>query len=378
MPAELQLDLDMIPKLTGLIYDAVAVPSGWQVFLEAFMCAVNAERGAFSIRDVDRDEFSAVCWHGWPEELLKLYNEHYASIDPWRTGSARLPEGEVGTDEDVCPRPVMEASAAYREFYAPHNAIHGMGGTVLMSATAQSLIAVVRGAGSGPFAKRELAILKVLIPHLKRAVLLYGQMVAMRRQLSLFTDHLNRYSHAYFVTDAEGRIQYANASAQEIVNARDGITLEQGRIAIASTRQNSAFRKAVLEVASGLGSLRRLEIQRPSHRDPYRLILMPVGDSGEIPLGVSVPAVSILAIDTSSRPEPDVPLLCELLSLTPAEARVAGKLALGRSLEEIAADLGISLETARTHAKRALSKTGTERQGELISLILRSVPLRRP
>jgi DNA-binding CsgD family transcriptional regulator/PAS domain-containing protein len=377
MPGEFQLDFDTILKLTGLIYDAVAGPSGWQAFLEAFMCAVNAERGAFSIRDVDRDEFSGVCWHGWPEELMAIYNERYAAIDPWRTGSAQLPEGGVGTDEDVCPRQILEASAAYREFYAPNNAIHGMGGTILASATAQSLIAVVRGADGGPFGERELGLLRVLMPHLKRAALLYGQFGAMRRRLAMFTDHLDRYSHAYFIADAEGRILYGNASAQEIVNARDGIALEHGRLAIASRAQGSAFRQAVTEIASGDGSLRRLAINRLSHRDPYRLILMPVKDSGEIPLGVSVPAVSILAIDTSLRPEPDVPLLCELFSFTPAEARVAGKLALGRSLEEIAVELGISLETVRTHAKRALSKTGTDRQGELISLILRSVPLRQ-
>jgi hypothetical protein len=35
------------------------------------------------------------------------------------------------------------------------------------------------------------------------------------------------------------------------------------------------------------------------------------------------------------------------------------------------------VETVRTHVKRLLSKTGTDRQGELIALILRSVPLNR-
>jgi len=377
MPTEFKADLDTILKLTGLIYDAVAGPSGWQAFLEAFIHAVKAGHGAFSIRDVERDEFSAVCWHGWPEDLMAIYNERYAATDPWNIGAAQIPEGFVGADEAVCPRHVMEPSAAYREFYAPNKGIHGMGGKILASATAQSLIAVVRGVEHGPFGERELGLLRVLMPHLKRAALLYGQFGAMRRQLSMFTDHLDRYSHAYFIADAEGRILYANASAQEIANARDGIALEHGRLAIASTGQGSALRKAVSEIATGKGSLRRMIIHRPSHRDPYRLILMPVKDSGEIPLGVSVPAVSILAIDTSLRPEPDVPLLCELFSFTPAEARVAGKLALGRSLEEIAVELGISLETVRTHAKRALSKTGTDRQGELISLILRSVPLRQ-
>ena len=299
MPGEYQLDLDTILKLTGLIYDAVAEPSGWQAFLEAFMCAIQAERGAFSIRDVDRDDFSGVCWQGWPDDLMALYNERYAAIDPWRTGTAQLPEGVVGTDEDVCPRHIMELSAAYREFYAPNNGIHGMGGTILASATAQSLIAVVRGAELGPFRERELGLLRALMPHLKRAALLYGQFSSMRRQVSMFTDHLDRYSHAYFIADAEGRILYANALAREIVNARDGLALEHGRMAIASTAQGPAFRKAVMEIAAGNSSLRRLAVDRPSQRDPYRLILMPVRDSGEIPLGVAVPAVSILAIDTS-------------------------------------------------------------------------------
>jgi DNA-binding CsgD family transcriptional regulator len=103
---------------------------------------------------------------------------------------------------------------------------------------------------------------------------------------------------------------------------------------------------------------------------------MPVEDSGSIPLGVSVPTMSILVVDAESRPEPDVPILCELFSLTAAEARVAGNLALGLSIKEIAASLGISVETVRTHIKRTFAKTGTERQGELISLILRSTPLR--
>jgi DNA-binding CsgD family transcriptional regulator len=105
---------------------------------------------------------------------------------------------------------------------------------------------------------------------------------------------------------------------------------------------------------------------------------MPVEDSGAIPLGVSVPGVSILVVDAELRQEPNLPLLCELYALTPAEARVAGKLALGQSVEEIATESGVALATARTHIKRILSKTGTQRQGELISLIFRSAPMSRP
>jgi DNA-binding CsgD family transcriptional regulator len=94
-------------------------------------------------------------------------------------------------------------------------------------------------------------------------------------------------------------------------------------------------------------------------------------------LGISLPAVAVLIIDSEAQSEPDLAILRELFSLTPAEARVAGRLVLGLSVKEIAAEARISVETVRTHVKRILSKTSTDRQGELISLMLRSVPFRR-
>ncbi|MEW6430196.1 MAG: LuxR C-terminal-related transcriptional regulator [Myxococcota bacterium] len=67
---------------------------------------------------------------------------------------------------------------------------------------------------------------------------------------------------------------------------------------------------------------------------------------------------------------PDVATLEERFELTRAEARVARRLAMGRSLKHIAKDLGISPETARTHAKRAMQKTQTHRQAELVAVVL--------
>jgi DNA-binding CsgD family transcriptional regulator len=67
---------------------------------------------------------------------------------------------------------------------------------------------------------------------------------------------------------------------------------------------------------------------------------------------------------------PTVALLAERFELTRAEARVARRLAMGRSLKHIAKELEISSETARTHAKRAMQKTQTHRQAELVSVVL--------
>lgn len=69
----------------------------------------------------------------------------------------------------------------------------------------------------------------------------------------------------------------------------------------------------------------------------------------------------------------DPEVLVQRLALTPAEARVAAGLARGgRTLEQVAADLGIARSTAAFHLRNIFAKTGTNRQADLVALVLRS------
>jgi DNA-binding CsgD family transcriptional regulator len=56
----------------------------------------------------------------------------------------------------------------------------------------------------------------------------------------------------------------------------------------------------------------------------------------------------------------------QLYGLTLGEARVAHQLVLGRSPRDAAAELGIGVETVRTHVKNILPKVGCHRQVELV------------
>ena len=63
--------------------------------------------------------------------------------------------------------------------------------------------------------------------------------------------------------------------------------------------------------------------------------------------------------------------LRRLYGLTDAEIEVAIELASGRTPQEIALHRGSSLATVRVQIKRALTKTGTHRQGDIIGLVSR-------
>jgi len=60
-----------------------------------------------------------------------------------------------------------------------------------------------------------------------------------------------------------------------------------------------------------------------------------------------------------------------VFGLTRAEAKFARLLVTGKSVAECAGELGVSIHTARSHLKKAMAKTGTNRQGALIGVLLR-------
>jgi DNA-binding CsgD family transcriptional regulator len=62
--------------------------------------------------------------------------------------------------------------------------------------------------------------------------------------------------------------------------------------------------------------------------------------------------------------------LRELYTLTAVEARLATRLSQGQSVEEAAAEMGVTVNTARAYLKRIYSKIGVRRQSDLIRRLL--------
>jgi DNA-binding CsgD family transcriptional regulator len=68
-------------------------------------------------------------------------------------------------------------------------------------------------------------------------------------------------------------------------------------------------------------------------------------------------------------------LVAQLHGLTSTEAALATAIAEGHTLAEFAIVRGCTELTARTHLKRILDKTGTNRQPELVRVLLTSVAM---
>lgn len=84
----------------------------------------------------------------------------------------------------------------------------------------------------------------------------------------------------------------------------------------------------------------------------------------------TLPHVALFLSPPSGAKKVSEVLLTDLFDLTPTEARVAAILTRGARPQEAADELGVSQTTIAFHIRNLLQKTGTNRQTDLIALIL--------
>lgn len=175
---------------------------------------------------------------------------------------------------------------------------------------------------------------------------------------------LDRISCGAVVLDHQGRMVACNELAQthlrEVEQAHGG-------------SQNKTWARDLL---------RNLEdAERRGEVGPARVVRKPGGRpllacKWSFPLSEGEAGPVLILIDPDQSPEPGVGLLKNLFGLSGAEARLASRLTSGRSLEDLARELNITLGTTRAHLRSIFVKTRTNRQSELVALLNRIALLR--
>ena len=115
-----------------------------------------------------------------------------------------------------------------------------------------------------------------------------------------------------------------------------------------------------------------LRVRRPSGKGDFGLVIRPVPRSAWSE-GQSSPTVAVFVSAPEVQSQTSELVIKQLFDFTPAESRLALRLAGGQSLAEACEELCISQNTARAQLKTIFAKSGVTRQAELVRLILRSV-----
>lgn len=178
---------------------------------------------------------------------------------------------------------------------------------------------------------------------------------------------LDKLDRGVVLLDARGRVLDANSLAARVLEAGDGMALRSGRFAFADAALDLRLSRMIAQYGGGAAGGTAAIAARVSRSGgaSYRVVVTPVPrDADER----DVAFVALIYAPDEQR-EISTDVLRELYALTPAQAQVARSLFSGRSVEESAAALNLSLNTVRTHLKQIFTRCEVQSQAELLHLL---------
>lgn len=176
---------------------------------------------------------------------------------------------------------------------------------------------------------------------------------------------------ATLILDQRGGVIFANSACEAMLQSKDGIAVRGGKLCGSTLADTLRVQAAIEHVlgAPNAGQARPIVAMRRARRRPLMATIMPAFTSAD---GTRAEVAIVYLFD----PEQDLTILvepaCRYYGLSASETRLTCRLAAGDSLAEAAVSLGVREQTARSCLKQIFLKTETNRQAELVSLIVKS------
>ncbi|QQS32659.1 MAG: helix-turn-helix transcriptional regulator [Acidobacteriota bacterium] len=364
-----------IVKTISAIYDAAydETPDSWVIVCEKIDGLLDAENGGVTVLDTVQKEISVVGSRMDPE-LLAQYVEHYQYRNPIQDRIAGLRSGgrfnraEAIADED------FEKLEITNEFFSKGRIFHFEYRVIAAPDDLHAAIQFSRPRGRGNFAKKDLELMDLLMPHLGRAFGIHFNFLKAKQERSILAEVLDRMPRGVFVVNEARKVLYSNTSGNSILTDGDGIYINRrGGISVRNNSDHKRFKAALAGVftSPGINSgwAATIRLNRGTGKRPLELLLAKCTKGDCDQFGTGEKAI-IFVSDPESKRVSVADVLCRLYGLTRSEARIAGMIADGMSMADISDELCIAESTVKTHLKRIFSKTDTRRQSELAKLVL--------
>jgi DNA-binding CsgD family transcriptional regulator len=239
-----------------------------------------------------------------------------------------------------------------------------------------AVIGIHRPRDGRDFSPWEVARLNRLLPHLRRALEMRQRLRKVEHPGDSAFLALDRLRLGVIMMDAMGRLLQVNAAAEAILRSGDGLSRTPSGLRAGRKEDDKRLQDLVAALRHDSGNLRsaggHLRIQRPSGRQAYAVMLTPAGPT-LLGGGKGSPAILVFVSDPAESVRLDPSVLAEMFGFPPTEARLVLALLSGMTPPEFARKSGITYNTVRTLLGRAMARTDTCSQLELVLLIANSL-----
>jgi DNA-binding CsgD family transcriptional regulator len=369
----LRMDLDIsLLALIGEIYDAALNPDNWNAIVPKIGAFVGGSGGGLFAHHASRKSASIYYHFGTDPGYRQLYLEKYLTLDPMFGTYFVIDVGEVFSTSTVMVHAEFLQSRFYKEWVRPQGWIDNVCVYLDKAPEGHAGFALFRNEREGLVDEPARERMRLLVPHLRRAVLI-GKLIEFKtEQAATFADALDGLSAGMLFVDASGRITHANAAGSAMIANGDVLRASLGRLVASDPDVNRTLRDIFLAAASGDAAIGARGVAVPLvGRDGERYVahVLPLSSGARRSAGVNYAAAAALFVQKAAlarRSPPEV--IAKTYRLTAMELRVLLAIVEVGGVPQVAETLGIGESTVKTHLKRLNEKTGARRQADLVKL----------
>jgi DNA-binding CsgD family transcriptional regulator len=367
-------DTERLSALIGDVYDAALDASRWVGVLHKARDFVGGSAAALFSKDACRRSLNVYYDDGGVDPHYKqLYFDTYGKLDPATTGHVYGEIEQPVSTVDLIDYDEFVETRFYKEWAQPQRLVDFTSAVLERSATSAAMFGVFRHERDGLVDEETKRRMRLIVPHIRRAVLI-GRVIDLKTaEAATFADTLDGLSAGMFLVEETGRIVHANVSGHAMLD--DGAVLRAacGKLVATDTNAASALNEIFAMAGGGDAALGTKGIAVPlTARDGERHVahVLPLTSGARRRAGCAYSAAAALfvhkaALDIQSPPE----VIARTFKLTPTELRVLLAIVQVGGVPETADALGIGEATVKTHLHRLFRKTATGRQADLVKLV---------
>jgi DNA-binding CsgD family transcriptional regulator/PAS domain-containing protein len=323
-------------------------------------------------------EVNVLGWLGLSPESQQEY-ALFAPHDVWVAGYIeRRLFGTAAIGSQIVDEPTLTRSFIYNEYLRPKSVdIYHLVGTVMpMDGGYQAALGIHRPHDAKDFTCVDASRLERLLPHVRRALEVYRRVHHIEDASRSVYSVLDRLSLGVIVLGTNGRLLHVNAAADGILCKADGLTRTPDGLRAARKDDDRRLQQLIDALVRGSGETPaaggHLRVQRPSGQPAYAVMVAPAGP-GIVGREQGSPAIIVFVSNPGKKLVADLAVMADLFGFPPAEARLVLALMSGKQLPEIARDAGVTYHTVRTQVARAMARTETRSQVELVLLVAQAL-----
>lgn len=358
-------------ELISIIYSAPINPENWSYVLDGISALTNSRGSALMVERKDG-------WVGWRASVslqpqinfyLEKYNNTKFGLINNRIKAKNSPE--FFANHQLFDEAEWQNTIFMKNYGEPNGLGHLVTTYIELPHGDKIAIASARDASKEKYEDHTIEKLNAIRPHLARAAMLTTNL-GMKR-LTSAVETVGNLSLPVMLIDTTGKIYLSN---DDLGIFKNYFSMKHENKIDLSSRMKAIITSITSKDSAQINRAKSVPL-RTANDEPAILHLMPLpsfyadffNESPSEKGTFDVSNIMLILTPVMRDDETNTQIIASLFDLTATEAKVASKLSLGASIDQVSGAMSVSKETIKTHMKSIFMKTGVNRQAQLVSLV---------